>query len=206
MSFLQKLLHKRSDDDLYAELIDKTKTRLANYRASAPLAYDAILYDNDLLKSVNSISKKAPDIYWKARFLSGLLFAAWAIQRKAHWEHARLESEAMVSGGWRAVDDVSVFEKVLHMKDPQLQREVLLEGAGIAAMAVRHDADVDLKVARDLGRADNYPERPSLPAEGDENEMFLATTRRVRLFWQTVLPIPVYPLLDIVARPAGPPS
>lgn len=206
MPFLHKLLHKRSDDDLYAELIDKTKTRLANYRASAPLAYDAILYDSELLKSVNSISKKAPDVYWKSRFLSGLLFAAWAIQRKAYWEQARLESEAMASGGRIAIDDVAVFERVLHMKDAQLQREVLLEGAGIAAMAVRHDADVDLKVARDLGRADNYPERLPLPAEGDENEMFRAMSWRVRLFWQTVLPIPVYPLLDIVARPDGPPS
>jgi hypothetical protein len=206
MKLFDRLLHRRSALDLYMELIETSKTRLGNYRAEAPFAYDAMLCDSKMIEKLSDISKKDPEIYWRSRFLGGMLSAAWSIQRKASWEQARIESVAAASGELRMVDPAAVLATVLHVKDEQLQREVLLEGAGIAAIAVRHDADVDLKVARDLGRADAYPDRPPMPAVPNEDETFRVTSMRVRLFWQTVLPLPLYPLLDIATRPAPRPG
>lgn len=203
MRFLQDLFHKPSASDLYADFIKTTKDRLSNYSSADPIR--SFLYDNEVHKNINKISTKDSEIYWKSRFLGGILYAVWAIQRKTFWEHAREESEAINSGNWGVIDTASVFKRVLNMKDAQLQQEVLVEGVGVAAIAIVHDADVDLKVAQDLERGhDGYPVRPPLPAKENKDEMFRITTLRVRLFWQTVLPVPLYPLLYSLSslRPA----
>ncbi len=177
--------------DLYANFIETTKERLSNYSSADPLK--VFLYDNELQKNVNKISIKDSEIYWKSRFLGGLLNAVWAIQWRTQLERDREEA---ISRNWGEIKTVSVFKRVLYMEDPQLQQEVLEKGVGVATIAIENDPEVDLKVAQDLGRGPTgYPGRPPLPAKENKDEMFRITTLRVRLFWQTILPIPVYPLL-----------
>lgn len=201
MQLLDKWFHRPSPLDCYNEVIEATKITLGNYRAEAPYAFDAILCSSEIVKKLNRISKKNLELYRKSLFLGGVLCAAWSIQRKAFWEEGRLESQRWASGESRMLDPAVVLETVLWAKDAQLQREVLLEGVGRAIVALRQDADVDLKVARDLGRSDGYPDPPAMPAAASEDEIFRVASMRVRIFWETVLPLPVYPLLAIVTRP-----
>lgn len=202
MSFLD-LFKPKSAMQRYAEVLEVTQAALSWWRRYAALfhshhwggpsvqtPYELIprnYWVLDFTRKADALAEDQSMFGVRARFLRGAL----RLLREVHFR-----ADTFAIGVGSAND---ALERIY--SSPKYLTDALPETLALLTESLAADPDVDLEVARDLGRGEDYPKRPPLPDTPTltSTDVFPVAAARLRLFWLHVVQLPSPPVLDTLA-------